>query len=773
MLKRAFGYVLPLMIMVLYSTILSAQKVKLYSSPRAIDVVNQFGDTLANPWSGGLVDPQPYNIDLNGDGKKDLVIFNAGVIDNRLHTYLYIGEGQYRYAPEYESFFPPMTHWMLLADYNGDGKEDIFTYSSLQAGMDVYKNISTGNTPKFQLMARQLEFPLDNFYSNIYVSPGDIPAIVDVDGDSDLDILTFDAAESRINWYKNLSHDKYGKLDSLDFKLITLCWGKCSTTFDPNIPIGLGAGCGADIGKRGHGNSTLLAWDLDGDGDMDVLYGNVFLNYVSALKNGRIDAATGGFHVDSFISYTTKYPANTTPAIMDIYPAAFRVDVDHDGQDDLLITPQDPLNPLGKDKFFYYQNASKDNVPDFQFKSKNFITDQSMAEGEHSAAAFFDYNGDGLQDLIVVAKADTGFFYNFDKLELYKNIGNSGHAVYKKIDDDLAGVKSMNLNYVYPTTGDINGDGKPDLVLGSTDGNIYYFTNEGIANAGLLTETVKFKLQSSNFQGINVGNYSTPCLADVNKDGLLDMVIGQVNGRFSYYQNTGSKTNPAYTLVTDSFGNVRTNEFYYNYTDYDTNGRPIDSVRMMIPNGRSAPGITDIDHDGKLDMISGSLYGNLIFYLDIEDNLNGTFTRTDTFLYNRLLGRAEKKSFGSLSNLAVADLNNDSIPELLIGNHLGGFYFYGSKEVFYNSIQEKKSAFDFKLYPNPAQTFVTLQFASPLSSQLKMQLADVLGRALQQGNVPLGTTTFHMELNALPRGVYFLQIEDTAGQSAIRKLVIE
>lgn len=772
MLKPGYRNVLPLLLILTFGNA-NAQKVKLYSSPRAIDVLNQFGDTLANPWSGGLVDPQPYRMDINGDGKKDLIIFNAGVFDNRLHTYLYIGEGQYRYAPEYESFFPSMNHWMLLADYNGDGKEDIFTYSSLQAGMDVYKNISTGNTPEFQLVARQLEFPLDNFYSNIYVSPGDIPAIVDIDGDSDLDILTFDAAESRINWYKNLSKDKYGTLDSLDFKLITLCWGKCSTTFDPAVPIGLRAGCGADLGKKGHGNSTLLPWDLDGDGDIDMLYGNVFLNYVSALKNGRIDAATGGFHVDSFISYTTKYPANTTPAVMDIYPAAFRADVDNNGQDDLLITPQDPLNPLGKNKFFYYQNVSKDNVPDFQYRSNNFMSDGSMAEGEHSAAAFWDYNGDGLQDLIIVAKADTGYFYNFDKLELYKNIGNAGHAVYKKMDDDLAGVKSLNLSYVYPTTGDINGDGEPDLVLGSTDGNIYYFTNEGIANAGLASETVNFHLQSSNFQGINTGTYSTPCLADINKDGLLDMVIGQVNGRFSYYQNTGSKTSPAYTLVTDSFGNVRTNEYYYNYTDYDTTGKPIDSVRMMIPNGRSAPVITDIDHDGKMDMISGALYGNLIFYMDIEDKLNGTFTRTDTFLYNRLLGRAEKKSFGSLSTIAAADLNGDSTPELLIGNHMGGFYFYGSKEVFYNTIQEKQAAFDFRLYPNPAQSFINIQFSEPLSSQLRFQLTDALGRSLQQGNIALGTNTYQLELDGLPHGIYFVRLQNAGGQNAIRKLVIE
>jgi hypothetical protein len=745
-----------------------AQIVKLYSSQRGIDVVDANGDTLANPWSGGYIDPQPNMMDINGDGKKDLVIFNAGVFDNRLHTYLYIGEGQYMYAPEYESFFPPMAHWMLLADYNGDGKEDIFTYSSLQAGIDIYKNISTGKTPKFQLMVRQLSFPLDNFYSNVYVSAGDLPTIADADGDGDLDILAFEASEGQINYFRNESKEKYGTLDSLNYKLITLCWGKCATTFDTAVPIKLGVNCGDDLGKHGHGNSSLLAWDLDGDGDQDILYGNVFLNYVSYLRNGRIDSVTGGFHRDSFLSYTTYYPQNTTPAVMDIFPAAFRADVDHDGHDDLLIAPQDPQNPLGKDKFYFYQNVSTTKVPDFKFKQKDFLSNASMAEGEHSAAAFFDYNGDGLQDLVIAAKADPGFFYNYDKLELYKNIGNPGHAVFKKVDDDLAGIKSLNISYIYPTFGDINGDGKPDLLLGATDGHVYYFTNNGLSG-----ETVKFSLQSSNFQGISMGTYSTPYLADINKDGLLDMVIGGVNGKFSYYQNTGSKTSPAYTLVTDSFGRVRTNDFYYNYTDYDTNGHPTDSTLMMIPNGRSAPVITDLDHDGKLDMISGALYGNLIFYMDIEDHLNDKFIRTDTFLYNRLLGKPEKKSFGAFSTVAAADLNNDEIPELLIGSHMGGFYFYGSKEVFYDSEKKELSKLSCNIYPNPAQSQVNISFSDPLQDNGILHITDMTGRSIFSTYISAGTRYYSVDLNNFSRGIYTVQLKLSNGQSVVRKLVVE
>lgn len=743
-----------------------AQSVKLYSSPRGIDVLNEYGDTLANPWSGGMVDPEPYKIDLDGDGRKDLIIFNAGGIDNRLHTYLNIGNAQYRYAPEYESYFPKLNHWVVLADYNGDGKEDIFTYSMLQAGMDVYKNVSTGNTPKFQMVAKQLEFPLDNFYSNIYTSSQDIPAIVDMDGDGDLDILAFESGENQIYYYKNISKDKYGTLDSLSYRLITLCWGKCSTTFDPKIPMALGIGCGADLGKTAHGASTLLAWDIDDDGDMDILYGNLFLNYISFLKNGRIDKVTGGFHRDSIISYTNSYPT-LRPAMMDIFPGAFRADVDDDGSDDLLIAPQDAGTPLSPGKFFYYRNVSPTRLPDFRFVQNNYIFDGSISEGEHSAAAFFDYNGDGLKDLVIATKADTGYAYNFDKLELYKNIGNSGHAVYKKVDDDLAGVKSLSLSYTYLTFGDINGDGRQDLLLGSTDGNIYYFKNQGVNG-----QTVKFSLESSDLLGVNWGNYSAPCLADINKDGLLDLVVGGISGKFSFFKNTGSKTSPVFTLVTDYFGKARSNDYYYSYI-YDGNGNIIDSTREMIPYGRSTPVITDINNDGKLDMISGSVYGNLIFYMDIEDHLSDSFPHTDTFLYNRLLGRAEQKSFGSMTTIAAADVNNDSIPELLIGSHMGGFYFYGSKEVFLGTKENVVNTIDFDLYPNPAGSVITLRLSQPQDKQMQVELLDVMGRSIYRADIPANSSRYAVDVSTYSKGIYMVRLQLPTGQSAIRKLIVE
>lgn len=60
---------------------------------------------------------------------------------------------------------------------------------------------------------------------NLYVSSADIPAIVDVDNDGDIDILTYHISGEYLQYHKNLSKELYGHSDSLQFELRNECWG--------------------------------------------------------------------------------------------------------------------------------------------------------------------------------------------------------------------------------------------------------------------------------------------------------------------------------------------------------------------------------------------------------------------------------------------------------------------------------------------------------------------------------------------------------------------
>ncbi|HEU4719052.1 MAG TPA: FG-GAP-like repeat-containing protein, partial [Bacteroidia bacterium] len=138
-MKRLFHFA-PLLFLLFAVTGAGAQSIAGFSRVDSIAVYD--GGQLRNPWSGGHNYCQLSEIDLNGDGIKDLFVFDRS--GNKITTYINLGtpnQVDYVLAPEYVSRFPLMHDWCLLRDYNCDGKEDIFTCSI--AGFAIYKNVST------------------------------------------------------------------------------------------------------------------------------------------------------------------------------------------------------------------------------------------------------------------------------------------------------------------------------------------------------------------------------------------------------------------------------------------------------------------------------------------------------------------------------------------------------------------------------------------------------------------------------------------------------
>ena len=205
-------------------------------SGHTIPVKKNTGYFYSYAWAGGMNSCQFGTVDLNMDGKKDLVVFDR--VGNRIMPFVNHGTDgaiDYGYAPEYASRFPDINDWMILVDYDKDGKEDLFTYSPGYAGMKVFRNVS-GTTFQFQLIISPY---LTSFqgggYTNILVTYADYPAISDLDGDGDLDILTFWGLGAFVEMHKNLSFEKYGTYDSLDYEKVSYCWGYFAESEESNV----------------------------------------------------------------------------------------------------------------------------------------------------------------------------------------------------------------------------------------------------------------------------------------------------------------------------------------------------------------------------------------------------------------------------------------------------------------------------------------------------------------------------------------------------------
>ena len=182
--------------------------------------------------------------------------------------------------------------------------------------------------------------------------------------------------------------------------------------------------------------------------------------------------------------------------------------------------------------------------------------------GTSAFPVFYDYNNDGLEDLII---GNYGYHnVNNDptsSLALLENTGSDSIPSFNLIDRDWLNISSINLNTslnipalnLSPTFGDLDGDNNKDLILGDADGKLHLFTNIGNNN---------LELSNPNFQNIDIGQFAQPQLIDVNRDGLIDIIIGEQDGTINFLPNNGSSNNPIFDTIIENWGGIDVDQSY-------------------------------------------------------------------------------------------------------------------------------------------------------------------------------------------------------------------
>lgn len=721
----------------------------------AIVVLKTNGDTLKNPWAGGFNSVQFSEIDLNLDGIKDLFVFDK--TGNRISTFINTGlanQVTYKHDPSFIQYFPEGLHdWVLLRDYNCDGKMDIFTYST--GGMAAYKNTST----------TQLNFTLDTSlvysdyypdttpgYVNLYISSTDIPAIDDIDGDGDLDVLTFSILGSYVEYHKNLSVERYGTCDSLDFQLSNKCWGFFRENLSGNSVM-LYDTCGWNIanpqkinGGNKHAGSTLLTLDLDANNSKELVLGDVSFNNFTMLTNGD---TTSNLTASSMISQDSLFPQNNLNTIatdINIFPAGYYLDVNNDNVKDLIAATNCYNGCKNNNNVWYYKNDNVNNNPDFNFTTDAFLQEGMIEIGEGAHPVFFDYNADGLMDIIIGSYGNfnpSGSLMYESELWLYENIGTTTNPAYQLVNTDYAGISTMNLDIagsrptlgLAPTFGDLDGDNDLDMMLGDYNGFVHYFTNT--AGAG---NPAVFSLAVPEYLGIDVGQDATPLLYDINGDNLLDLIIGKKMGTFSYYRNVGTTSVPNFSLTTDSLGKVTTKRYY----DFNGNSNPV-----------------IVDSSGTTFLYSGAQNGYIYKFGNIDGNLNGTFSIDSSYL---------NIWEGVNSYISTAEVNNDGKLDLLIGNYSGGVAFYKGDTSISASIKETNVVAAFSIFPNPTKGIINIDLRENILDHATVKIIDLLGKTIYSQKVKSKKVT--LNLNSYAKGIYLIKFSNELG-SKVYKIIKE
>lgn len=375
-----------------------------------------------------------------------------------------------------------------LADLDGDGDPDMFVGES--GGRFSYF-LNTGSTAPAFLQRTGSSNPLNG----VDVGSASSPELVDLDGDSDFDVVV-GALSGTVAYFRN--------------------------TGGSSVPAFLEITSGSPFGATDVGqNSTPGLGDLDGDLDFDAVLGE---------SNGALlyFRNTGASTAPNFIAATgTGNPTNGFDVAQ--FSSPDLPDLDGDGDLDAVIGGMNG-------QVSYYQNTGSSATPAYLRRTGAANPFNGFDVGDESNADQVDLDGDGDLDAIIGG---------FDGMVRYfANTGSSTAPAFLARTGTLNPFDGIDVTeFAAPELVDLDGDGDLDAIIGSHYGPIFYFENTGSSTAPVfLARTGTL----NPFDAMPIVGHATPELVDLDGDGDRDMVTGQYEGDLLYFENTGTTAAPVF-----------------------------------------------------------------------------------------------------------------------------------------------------------------------------------------------------------------------------------
>ncbi len=605
--------------------------------------------------------------DFNGDHLPDVALWaiNSTTSNSEVHIFLGNGTGSLAFSATYSapnsSTFNPGPNSLVAADVSGDGKLDLVALTPFN-GVFVFSGKGDGT---FQTPVTYADSCSGGIGSCNGLAVGDLNG----DGKPDLAIAA-------INGMVVLLNNGTGTFGA--------------ATYYPSGIGGAFAGGGIAIG------------DLNGDKKPDIVITNENSGVIVYLNQGTgtftVKGAVGTFPVGSTnnvvladINNNKKLDIIVTDSLGDVFTLYGK------GNGTFTAGPAYPLQACNDCSNFLAAigDFNGDGSPDLLASNGFSVSTVSLGRGDGSFQTSqlsnftsanqadnlvtADFNGDGFPDIAQSSNVAGGG----GKIAI--NLGSS-HGVPGTTTYAIA--STCNANFVvWVATGDVNGDGKADLVA----------TLNGNAGAGCQNDTVAVMTGKGTGKFNKAVYYPTGStaqeesvyLVDLNGDGKLDIVTENGDGTLSVLLNKGNGTYNAGTLITSlkstfGFGTHLT------FADFNGDGKmdiaataaanPPSVVVVLPGNGNGTFGTpvqtttpyfptslasADFNKDGKMDLFittaANGCTNNQLGYAYLKGNGNGTFAP----------GSINCLTYSGPQTPVVADLNGDGKLDVVIPYAIG------------------------------------------------------------------------------------------------------
>ncbi|MFQ5742312.1 MAG: FG-GAP-like repeat-containing protein [Acidobacteriota bacterium] len=569
------------------------------------EVVDETGQPYAHPFLGGLNIPRPQLVDIDGDGDLDLLVQEYS---NEVMLFEQVGTpDEPRYVWRTDRFRGlEIGEWSLFVDMDADGDLDLLAEEPFSL-IRYYRNDGGRAQPSFTLVTDRLK---DVGGEALFSDRQNIPKVADIDCDRRLDLM-LGRIEGTITRYEQ---DHVAAGGAPVFRKVT--------DHFQSIEI-----IGQILLQRAtlHGANTMALEDIDGDGDLDLFWGDFFEPGLLFIRN------TGSCSSPALTAEPVPFPPRN-PIRTSGYNAPAFGDLDADGDRDLL------LGVLGG--AFNPNRTTIDNLYQldqiapgrFALRTARYLTNIDV--GSESFPAFADLDGDGDLDLLLGNKIEpddpeAGRLYRFE------NVGTSTEPSFR-LRGSMEGF--VEAYHYAPAFADLDDDGDIDMLMGSWRDKLALVTNVGTISEPHFVNT------DPELVKLTRGRNATPTLGDVDGDGDLDLFIGESSGKINYYRNQGTPASPRFELVSDEFAEIDV-------------GR------------RSVPTLVDLDGDGDLDLVIGSEANGVLFYRNTGTRERPRFEKDDSFTL----------SVHPFTTPTFADIDGDGDADFFAGGIGGGLIYYENR----------------------------------------------------------------------------------------------
>ena len=719
-----------------------------YSRQQDIDVY-QNGNLLNDPWAGGLNSPQFSKVDINIDGVKDLVVFDRS--GNKFSVFLnndsQNGAINYTYSHQHSSMLPnDVRNWALFRDMNCDGKEDLCANSG--SGIRIYWNESDFG---FSLSAEPTA-TLNALYnwgdsqstSGIFCISADIPAIDDYDGDGDMDIWSWNEMSDALFFYKNMSVEN-GDCSTPTFECRNRCYGQFGESLESfTLSTGENFACSFNVADprsastSAHTGGTLLTIDIDQNGMKDLILGDVTANQLTAVLVGE---STSG--IDSVFAVSDSFPSNdygNIKAHFVTFLSGYYEDINNDGIKDLLVSSNAISDASDKRSIWLYINTGLTDQPYFELYSKNFLQSGMLDLGTSAYPTAADIDQDGLMDIIISSrKSFDNFSASTSQLWYLRNNGTVESPSFDILDTNWLNLPQYGLEGVFPSFGDIDADGDQDLLMGLLNGEIYAAINTAGINNPMQFPQPPIPLTDNEGNTLDAGQTAAPVLYDIDENGTLDIISGNLNGTLTYFKNIGTNALPIYDRITDTLGMVI-------------------ATSLLGIQGRSVPAFLG-GTGSERRVIIGTETGQINEYAYVPSAVQQPFV---------LITENHGNIFeGQRASINGVDIDNDGQRDLINGNWGGGLAVYYSENP--QSVNEHQQH-TISLSPNPSNGLFRIMSSEAIDFH-EFKITDALGRVIQSGVIL--DNVIDLSHRQLSTGVYMITLISSRGVHSTRRVIIQ